>query len=151
MSLCEGSQMVQLLDVGLASRADLADFKPAGCSLENPELLLADVDGPSGQRQYFRGEEGMRATACSCGDNTTVGQLLLKGISPEVAALLNLGDYQWWTADGADDFLGVVELVTSDVRAGSSSIGPVQQLLESLAANHPSCLEALQELLPSGS
>eukprot|EP00775_Hariotina_reticulata_P000818 gene818-1136_t len=68
------------------------------------------VHGPSGRRQYLRGDDGMRDAACSCGDNTTTGQLLLKAISPEVSALLKLDDYEWKTLDGVDDFLGVVEL-----------------------------------------
>jgi hypothetical protein len=39
--------------------------------------------------------------------------------------------------DGVDDYLGVVELVAADLRAGSSSMSAVQQLIQELAASHP--------------
>lgn len=60
--------------------------------------------------------------------------------------VLNLQDCQWRTVDGVDKFLGVFELVASDLKASSSSIGAVQEWIQKLAASHPSCLEALQTL-----
>lgn len=32
--------------------------------------------------------------------------------------IISLREYQWWTTDGADDFLGVVQLVAADLSKG---------------------------------